>query len=103
MRKKSVISNPTPEDIEIGNYITFVPSCATFAGQPQAKGRALDGLSPVVGEIVQVHQTHGWYRVKYRLPGVSYAQHETFRIPVRAEPMQEEHREAKFNYPKKTK
>ncbi len=100
--KESVISKPTPEDIQIGNYITFIPSCAVYSGQPQAKGKAIDGISPVIGEIVQVHEAHGWYRVKYRVPSVSYPLYETFRIPVRAEPMLAES-SAKFNYPKKRK
>ena len=59
---------------EIGDTFRFIPSCN--AENTNGFGEVLRVAVP--GTVVQVHETHRWYRVSYDTPqGV---QHETFKF-----------------------
>ena len=48
----------------------------------------------VTGEVVAIHEKHGWFRVKYRLPGTDCAVFECF--PIRSSPQEQ----PKYGYQK---
>lgn len=68
--------------IEVGDAYTFEPSCALFAETPVKPTVRNASRMQVTGEVVMIHRLHGWFRVRYRLPGIPNDQHECFRLPT---------------------
>lgn len=59
---------------DLGNIVSFVPACC---GQATA-GFVGELTRNVSGPVVQIHEAHRWYRVRYETPqGTRY---ETFKF-----------------------
>lgn len=63
--------------VEIGDKIRFTP--AAFSEINTEKSREIFGVvTQVTGTVIQIHEEHRWYRVRYELAGT--VQHETFKF-----------------------
>lgn len=63
--------------VEIGDKIRFTPSA--FSEINTDKSWEIFGVvTQVTGTVVQIHEEHRWYRVRYELAGT--IQHETFKF-----------------------
>ena len=63
--------------MEIGDKIRFTPSA--FSEINTDKSREIFGVvTQVTGTVIQIHEEHRWYRVRYELAGT--VQHETFKF-----------------------
>ena len=62
--------------MEIGEKISFTP--AAFQQIEGDKVRAFGAVRNVTGTVVQIHEEHRWYRVRYEVAGT--VQHETFKF-----------------------
>ena len=63
--------------LEVGDKVRFIPSA--FADEFGNARKTLGVCGEVTGEVIQIHEQHGWYRVRYEIrPGCTG--YETFKI-----------------------
>lgn len=68
-------------EIAIGNAYRFTPACLVAeAGGNLEMGRPLPERRRIEGTIVQVHEEHHWFRVRYRAPGADADFYEVFKF-----------------------
>ena len=68
-------------DIEVGGTDRFTPACLVAeAGGNMEMSRPLPERRRIEGTIVQVHEEHHWFRVRYRVPGADADFYEVFKF-----------------------
>lgn len=61
---------------EIGEKIRFVPHAFVHSKEEAMPG----AVRRVTGTVAQIHAGHRWFRVAYRLPGVTGPCYECFKF-----------------------
>lgn len=63
---------------DIGDKIRFTPAAFADVSEDSRTHRDFGVVAEVTGTVVQIHEEHRWYRVRYELAGGP--QHETFKF-----------------------
>lgn len=64
--------------VDIGDEVRFTPAAFADVSEDSRTHRDFGVVTKVTGTVVQIHEEHRWYRVRYELAGGP--QHETFKF-----------------------